>query len=349
MLDKNLTGEQIQTILDLYLYRALGELLVSTSLFDQQISYLLSITTRNRKRKVSSVDRNIAISCLCKALAVSDPVEKLAQIKQARIERWFIHVFIAKLLKELYPFVSLYEKALVCTNKLERKSLERRVRVIADSIGSKNVERLYVSVRNAKVYMDKFYAYRENVVQHYLKHSSKQANMYVKSKGGAGYVYEDVRQTIIKSVLLAIDKYDSSKGALTSYVNWWIWNAQTCAAPEHEYGIAYTIPQTQRKKLAEGKAHSTNYSVSLDTLTTDEDEGDNASLHDYLDDGTDILQEIEDSRKADLIRYLVKCADPTGVVRLSLDIEEVFSKKELSRMRRITQETKQKLKLDKCK
>lgn len=336
MHDKNLTGEQIQTILDLYLYKALSEVVGATSLFDQQLSYLLSICTRNRKRKVISVEREEAIAYLSAAIVATTPEEKMHWIKQARIERWFIHVFISRFLSELETFRPLMNSTYVTQSKRQLATMQRRALVISDTIGSKNPDTLYLALRNASMYMKKFYEYRAVIVEHYLKHSAKRASIYVKAKG-AGYVFDDIKQTILKNVLVAIDKYDSSRGALTSYVNWWILNAQTCAAPEHEYGIAYTIPQAHRKKLAVGDSAAVNFSVSLDSLQTHEEE--EKSLHELLADDTDILSSLEASQDQELVQYLVKCSDPMGLVRLSLDIDEFFTRKELRRMRRITAET----------
>jgi hypothetical protein len=330
---KNLTGEQIQTILDLYLYKALREVIDATDLFDQQLSYLLSICTRNRKRKVVSVEREVAISYLCSAIAATTPDEKLHWIKQARIERWFIHVFISRFLSEFADFRPMMDSLFAHKTKRQGSAILQRAAIITNTIGSKNSDTLYIALRNSAAYMKKFYEYRDVVVEHYLKHSAKRANAYVKAKG-TGYAFDDIKQTILKNVLVAIDKYDSSRGALTSYVGWWILNAQTCAAPEHEYGIAYTVPQAHRKKLATGASTASNFSVSLDSLQTSEDE--EKSLHELLADNTDILTTLEAEQDQELVRYLVKSSDPMGLVRLSLDIDEFFTRKELRRMRKIT-------------
>src|SRR5690606_36939465 len=128
---------------------------------------------------------------------------------------------------------------------------------------------------------------------------------------------------------LAIDKYDSNKGALTSYINWWILNAQTCNTSEHEYGIAYVVPQSHRKKIAEKSTGYLNHSVSLDDLVNEES---SKNLHSLIGDGYDVAEDFERGETSRMIMYLAKHADINGCARLTLDIGEYFSPEELAVM-----------------
>ena len=152
---------------------------------------------------------------------------------------------------------------------------------------------------------------------------------------GPNFDFEDVYQNFLTAITKAVDKYDCSKGALTSYINYWVLNAQTCSNTDHghEYGIAYTIPPLQRKQMALGDKSNVNFSVSLDKPMATEG-GDAVSLKDYLvgDAGVDL--KIEHQQEIDRVRYLAKCADIKGLARLYLDLDEVFSGKELRNMKK---------------
>lgn len=330
--DKNLTGEQIQNVLDLFLYKALEPIIQHSSAFDNQIVYLLGLITRNKKRKLSSISREEAISFLARALVSEDPAQKFELIRSARIERNFIHIFINQFLQFAGNYVETYSKYLSLRGH-ERKIQAKRMTVLSQSLLT-NRKSLFIIATNSKDALDQFYKYRTEVLSNYVQLASKQAKAYTSMNSNNTYDFNDVRQTILRAILTAIDKYDSSKGALTSYINWWILNAQTCGASQHEYGIAFTIPQSHKRKIANNKEiDSINFSVSLDKLISSSDDSE-SSLHDHISDQTDLIDQLEVSQQEDIIRYITKCLDRRGVIRLSQDIGEYYSEKEFRKMRK---------------
>jgi hypothetical protein len=100
-----------------------------------------------------------------------------------------------------------------------------------------------------------------------VSNAYKQAHTYCKQKG-TNFDFDDVQQSLMAAITKALDKYDSSKGALTSYINYWILNALTYASADygHEYGVSYLIPQTQKKAVQGTKAEQVNFSVSLNAM-----------------------------------------------------------------------------------
>lgn len=337
MADKNLTGEQIQQILDMFLYKALEPIIKRSRAFDNQIVYILGLITRNRKRKLSSIPREEAIAFLSKALITSFPEEKLTYFRAARIERNFIHMFVQHYLKHCEGYEEEYQKYLTAKG-IQRKYKAKRLDVIAEQLKTDR-RSLYVICINSRKAIDAFYAYRMSVLNQYVKHAGSQAKSFMQANQKHNYDFHDFRQSILKSILVGIDKYDSSKGALTSYINWWILNAQTCNVSDYEYGIAYTVPQGHKRKIANKESSDINYSVSLDTLLT-KDEEEEGNLHSMISDGTDVLEDIHKEQQSKKIQYLVKCLDKSGIVRLSMDIGEFFSKKEFRRMRSIMKKQK---------
>lgn len=337
MADKNLTGEQIQQILDMFLYKALEPIIKRSRAFDDQIVYILGLITRNRKRKLSSIPREEAIAFLSKALITSFPEEKLNYFRAARIERNFIHMFIQHYLKRCEGYEIEYQKYLTAKG-IQRKLKSKRLDVIAEQLKTDR-RSLYVISLNSKQALDSFYDYRMSVLNQYVKHAGAQAKSFMQTNNKQNYDFFDFRQSILKSILVGIDKYDSSKGALTSYINWWILNAQTCNVSDYEYGIAYTVPQGHKRKIANKESSDVNYSVSLDTLLTKDDDEDN-SLHTLVSDGSDLVEDIHKEQQSKNVQYLVKCLDKSGIVRLSLDIGEFFSRKEYRRMKMLMKKQK---------
>lgn len=317
--DKNMTGEQIQQIMDMLLYKALEPLILYTNVFDAQVEYLLILIATNRKRKLSSLDRSVVVEKLAAYLSVSDRRQKYECIREARIERYFIHGFIKKFVDSNMWFLADYNAFLENPSKDQQIDLD----TAATAIGMCSRFKLYTTINLAQSYIARFYAYRNTIVGHYVKKSSKVAKAHVNSSK-AQTDYKDLVQSVLKSIITALDKYDSRKGALTSYIATWSKNAVT-TTKEHEYGVAYTIPQTQRKKVAEGISHDVNYGVSLDALYSDEDEDGAMALHSVLAPARPMDEDLEREETISIVQRLAKRVDPTGIARLSLDIGEYFT------------------------
>jgi hypothetical protein len=321
--DKNLTGEQIQLVMDSFLYKALQPIVMHSDIFDDQISHVISIVSLNRKRKLSAVDRDVLVADLCHCLVTTDRAEKFEVFKRCRIERSFVHIFVNNFLQVITGFREKYNDFLIKPDRDKRNFLENMAHVY----GFSNRTELYKVALNSSAYLEAFYQFRGEVLNNYLKHSSTQAKSYMSSTNGTNIDFNDLRQSILRAVITALDKYDSTMGALTTYINWWIRNAQTCSS-DHEYGIAYTVPQSQKRRIADGSSTQNNFSVSMDALVV----GEEKDLHEILSDQYTLDGNVEEMEYLSLIKLLVKSVDPDGIARLLLDIDEIVSPDDLKVM-----------------
>jgi hypothetical protein len=335
---ENLTGGQIQEVLDGLIFQAVYPILEHSNLFDTQIVYILSIVTKNRKRKLSALPREEFISILCQYLVTSDPERKLFLLETAKIERGLIYNFVVNVLEKIKPYVPVYLKWVTTKDAADKLRLSQKLQIFAKDCGLP-ADYLYTVYQQSSDFLELAYKFRNSIVNNYIRYSYKQAKIYCASKTNT-FDFQDVWHNFLAAVTKAIDKYDCSKGALTSYIKWWILNVQTTSSTDHghEYGLAYSIPQMQRKNLAlKNSSKQANFSLSLDTILSSEN-GD-AVLNDYTTGDNGLEDILEKDQEADIIKYLIKRADSKlGLARLYLDIEEFFSKKELRKMRKITRE-----------
>lgn len=326
----NLTGGQIQEVLDFLILNSLRPIVMASDVFNVQIIYLLSGTAQNRKRKLSALPREQFMSHMSRALVTSDREMRFDLISQAKIERSFLYNFVVKFLKLADSYKSIYNEFLRAGSKYDRQRFDDKLSVLEKSL-SMTRDRMLPAINIAQDYLEMAYAFRNSIVENYIKMASKQARAFVRMKGD-NFDFNDVRQNFLTAVTKAVDKYDSSSGALTSYINYWVMNAQGGSADHgHEYGIAFSIPQLQRKKLATGQQHDANFSVSLDALAHKDGNSDNLVI--------DLLQgdpSLEQSRMGDeeihITRSLIKASDRKSLARLYLDIDETFSTEECQRM-----------------
>lgn len=328
----NLSGAQIQYILDFYLYSSLQPIILHSNVFDIQIAHMLFTAICNKKRKISALDKDKFINQTSLALCCTDKSKKFDIIKGLKLERKFVFLFIAGFLKEASSFNALYQEWLTCSSENEF-IIDKKLSVIESSLGM-NRGNIFVSLLQISENLEMAYTFRNSIVLNYHKLALQEAGKTVKQKGKT-YSLTDLSQNILTSIIKAFDKYDSERGALTSYVKSWIQNAQTYenTTHGHQYGVAYTIPQSQRTKIAQNKSNAVNFAISLDALIQTEDE-ENNGLHEILVGEQSVEQKIVNEDEENVILSLVKKVDNTGIVRLYYNIDETFCKSELNQMRK---------------
>jgi len=328
-LGHSLTGGQIQEVLDRILYWGLDPIVRHSSVFDVQLVHLLSVASTNRKRKISALSREAFINKICTALVTTDIELKIECISSAKLERGFVYNFLVNFLNTADGYLDLYTQYLTCPKHLEKVTLDKRLASIESALNFSRAD-LFPVLNRCRKYVDLAYEFRNQIVSQYIKHAYKQAHVYCKQKG-KNFDFDDVYQSLMTAITKALDKYDSSKGALTSYVNYWVLNALTYANAQygHEYGVAYLIPQTHKKSMQGTKAAQVNFSVSLNSMLDSDSE---ASFGDILVSPTNLESDYIASKEAEDIAYLVKSADPFGLARLYLDLTEYISVKEKARM-----------------
>ena len=329
---RELAGGQLQELMDTLLYTALTPVVENTDLFVPQLSYVLSILVTNKKRRPCAADTEEAVHYLVQALHAPRD-QRMEFIKKLRMERNFVYGFLRN-------FLALYERSVIdgYTQMLSNVGNAKfdhhcqQLDNLVEGSGASSRASLYHTVVRVAYVLPDFFSVFDAAVNNFVGFCSQQAHSYVAKNPNHQYDVLDVTQNFVRATIVALNKYDCSRGAQAGYVKWWIMHAQTCGSSEHEYGLAYTIPQSQKKRLAiEGaSAGSTNFSVSLDQQQDDE----GSSMHDRLaGHSEDLEHEINRTRQVIRVAEVAKRVDPYGLARLQFDMDEVFFPEELQQMR----------------
>lgn len=310
--ESNLTGGQIQQILDKLLYDSIG-LILPFGILDKQLTVILSSLVLDRRRKISSADYELSIDLLCK-LSLKTEQDPFVLVKQLKLERTLYIKLLMGLIQQIedcqYP--ELYCQWLKSKSpSLDRKLLriEQRVKIDRDH--------LYPIYQSLKFNMTEFQKFKSSILSQFINLAHKYTSTQIKHKN-KNLNYDDLFQNIVAAISKAIDKYDSSKGALTSYIKYWIINAQN-QNNSHIEGQAYEITYNQRQKVARKETNELNFSSSLTASNKAVDEVTPEAIVSQLDADTRILA-------------LIKRADAKGVFRLSFNIEEFITPEELALM-----------------
>lgn len=328
---RELSGGQLQELMDTLLYAALTPVVENTDLFTPQLAYVLSLLVTNKKRKPCAADPEQATYLLIRALSAPRSA-KMEYIKRIGLERNFVYGFLKNFISYYEkPYMDLYTRFLQNAQHQSAETLRQQLDNMVHGAGAESRTGLYNTIIRVNYVLPEFFTVFEAAVSNYIGFCAQQAKSYVAKNPNHQYDVKDVTQNFIGAVIVALNKYDCDRGAQSTYVKWWIMHAQTCGSSGHEYGLAYTIPQSQRKRLAIGDSSGgANFSVSLDQQPED-DEG--SSLHDRLGgESEDLESEIGHSRLLRRLAEVAKRVDPCGIARLQYDMDEVFFPEEIQIM-----------------
>lgn len=333
---RNLTGGQIHELMDTLLYAALKPVIENTDLFNPQLAYILSMLVSNKKRRPCNIDADSATYYLICALHVPRH-EKLHYIQKLGIERQFIYMFLRRFLQTYRkPFMLHYSHMLSSHDDPAAFRMHRdKADTFRASSGATRRVDLYNTLIRVERALPEFTKVFDSVVNNFNSLCERQAAEHVRKNPNHQYDQRDVAQDLKRAVITGMNKYDSSRGAHATYLKWWMFNALTCGSNGHEYGLAYLLPQSQKKRIATGSNKgASNFSVSLDQTASNEDDEEGSSLHQRLGgESQDLEHEINLNRQVRRMSELAKAVDPYGLSRLTYDMEEVFSPHEIAQMR----------------
>ena len=312
--EANLTGGQIQQILDKLLYDSVY-LILPFGVFDATLITILSSSVLDKRRKISSAEYDRGINLLCN-LVLQNSNDSFDDLRQLKLERTTYLKVINELISVVneHNYIETYSRWLVTrSEKLHKKLMrtERKLGIGRDS--------LYMVYHNIQYNLAEFMEFKTSILSQFINLAHKYTSTQIKHKN-KNLNYDDLFQNIIAAISKAIDKYDSSKGALTSYVKYWIINAQN-QDNSHIDGLAYEITHTQRQKVARKEVSEVNFSTSL-------------SDNDYkLADDSTPEQITEEKDSVNRILKLIKIADIDGIFRLINNIDEYITPDEIAIMK----------------
>jgi len=279
-LNKNYTSSQIIGTLDLCLLSALKAIDECSHFLENALLEILTSFAKPSRRRVSSLSKESLYANILIFLTLDDYDERKKQLQVIKfdrdVQRKIIHDFL-KLVEQYEDNYSIkYDVA---------KS--RKLYAIEQAVAARHSD-ILLSVREANRWFELATGFKQAIMEKYMRLT---VNSSVSFHNKWKHIpLDDLFQNFLVALSRAIDKYDSDKGTLTSYITVWHHDAQRI------------------------KSHHTESHVSLDTISENPD---------YVVEDTDDSEE-------KLIRLLAKYADPEGIARISLCIPEILTPEEIA-------------------
>lgn len=313
-IDDNVASNQTAEVLDHLLFQALRPVLFETNLVECALASVLNPIYSDHRRKLSVVPKADLVDMVFTILAAPDKTTKWDLIRRARMERsvWFQVISLFHKRCRAYPRL---EQKYLAADLDQKLVISGRMHLIEAHLGA-NRGRLSAALRWSQSYFDLYNQYREKITQKYIRLAQQQARRAAESTT-LNVDQKELFNNLVLAIGKAIDKFDTSKGTLTSSVNNWFMNAKTNSKQSHEYGTSYGVSTTKRRSMAQshsdGHTSDTNLSISL----TDDMEVTDGAL-------TVESQMIVSEENSSLIR-LANHAKNTRIARLLLGIPYVLT------------------------
>jgi hypothetical protein len=306
-LDHNYTSYQLLTVLDKLLWKALWPIVCNTEFIDRVLANVLGWSSSNPRRKLSSLPKERFTTYVVAYLAADDPRTKFRVLKRMRLERNILFHVLDRFnrLCDSYPRTTTPPPSII------------------NSVRATQPNRLWFASRESCYWHQQASDFKSMIVEKYMRFVMMEAQSFYQQQRQHNphltFDLDDIAQNFILTVSKAIDKCDAQQGTLTSYIQNWIKDAKGNPSLRGEYGIAYTIPASQRRSIALSEKDKTvNISISLACEDLNE-----------LESVSNTEQEYERQQLTDTIRLLAKRADPLGISRMFLGVQEILDPNEL--------------------
>lgn len=310
-LDHNYTSYQLLSVLDRLLWKAMWPIIANTEYMDRVLANVLGWSSSNPRRKLSSLPKEKFNTYTVAYLASDDPQTKFKILKRMRLERNILFYVLDR-------FVHL-------VNSYPKHQTPPQQTLNALAVLQPN--KLWFAAREAQYWSETAIRFKGMILEKYMRFVMMEAQSFYRQQQQHNphltFDLDDIAQNFILTVSKAIDKCDAQQGTLTSYIQNWIKDAKGNPTLRGEYGIAYSIPASQRRHIAQSSVDKTvNISVSLsgEDLTA-------------LESSTNTELEYETQQTIQLVRLLAKRCDPMGIGRIFLGIQEVLEPHELQQLK----------------
>lgn len=223
----NYSSGQLIDVLDELLINAIRPMLESTTWMDSYVANILSWYNTNNKRKISTVPKPKLMTLLTTFLLLTDVDEKIDCLKQMRLERSFLFSALSDWLK----LANCYVDAVVRWEASGRQLVgeESRVKVLRKTLCARKDGRdLHLATLDTAFWEHNAVAFKMAIIEKYHRSMIMEAkSVYVRMDHRLDL--EDLIQDMAVVTSKAIDKYDQSRGTLTTHIEWW-WTSVKSAA-----------------------------------------------------------------------------------------------------------------------
>ena len=294
----NYSTEQYLNALDELLFRAVEPILRCCTFVDGRLAGLLSwYASASRPASLCRQDRETTVLLITSFLVSDSATNKMRLLKELHFDR---HILIA-LADDFLASTTNYRQR--CEEATARRSKALLANVLAQhaDLGHDPLrhDSVYAAIAQVEYWLRQALTLRTQILEKYYRSILNDAKRIYEEMSYSIHL-NDVIQAMLVLACRAIDKCDQQRGVLTTYLKRWTSGVRSKTSL-FEKDTAFSTPVGR-------KAEMLHKAIPLESLEDD-------LQHQYTDD-TEATDEIL------TIRKIARIADPTGLARMTLNIEE---------------------------
>ena len=279
------TSNQLLSVLDHLLQRAIHPLFLTSNVVSDYLAELLPLVITDARRKVSSLPKDIFYIRAFNALTAKDEDVRWLAFISLQIER-------NQLFDLLYRTMDMCSN--YCRNQVYHLTRNRRLRQNAklEQMLRAKPQYFYAALQESKYWLKLAVKHKNLIQEKYLRHAYKEA--YREAKSPTRQIsFEDLFGNYCLAISKSVDKTDANQGTLTTVVNFWFKNSNINPEHSHQLGLAYSIPTSKRRSLQ--KSNWMDGGVPVQNWSSSIEEAEEIASHE-----TQPLM----TRNTDILRYL---------------------------------------------
>ena len=295
---ENYNSERLFNAADICLYECAEIVLRMTTLYEECLSGFFAIYTR---KHISNLNDEALTEGLHKWHFCDNPEKRTAMLRSLKMNRDIITFPVAF----VYDMIPRYLTAFT-NNEPDLFNL-RAAMQIRDPTKDYTQEMLHL-----KAAFGRYLAMRRAILEKFYRYIVKDVGRF--TYGNRNLIDpEDMATEYYAALLKAFNKFDTASGAFKSYLTAWFKNARSVSFHKDEAGVAFLIPNSERKKIVDNKSNVRNFAVSMEKAPETPDEA-------VMRDDETVASDVND------IRLFLELLDPDGSYRLVNDMEMDIAK-----------------------
>jgi hypothetical protein len=278
-LDSNYSSDQLSETLDDLIFKALRPIFFTTDHVQQTLVEMLPFVASNARRKFTNMPRGEFVDSLFTVITGHNKEANFKLLRKIRLERTVFFACIASfdnITADYETIIRYYFKTPV-GDRATRFSLQQQMHHIENQLVADPNISLFSTRREVLFWNNQALDFKQMITEKFIRLAFLDS---AKASAETGLNIDDdsLFKDYIVSISKAVNKFDSSKGTLTSFIRWWFLDAKT-SSKGHEYAVAFSVPTAQRAKmLASGVV---NFAQMIDEDTENND-GTNVNVLDNI-------------------------------------------------------------------
>lgn len=318
----NLTGGQLDAVVTHYLVATLRPIVLKTKFVDEELTDLFSAILQDSKKKLT-VEKSTTLQNLVAAMTQPhNRQQMLVFLSESGLSRDIWQNIFCRFEEATQDYQKYYWEWLTAKSLWQKWKANKKCSRIERAVGG-NRDSLYAAVTDFRHGFSCFRQYLDDFLYQFSALMQTMAQIHL-NKYALPSSRDDLLQVMHENALRAAFLYTSRAGAVTSYAKYWLFNA--LSSPEQNLGLAFDLPPSERKKIACGQSPTNNIALSTDVPLRE----DGTTLGQLLPS-----QQQQNDFDVESVARLIKIADPTGVLRLTKHIDEVFTPDEVVLMKTV--------------